>query len=83
MKDKVGIDEGILRASYCHSILKGTNLGVAGELLDGKGHTQAPYTEVYRVSLTALGKIRLDTKSGLAQGALHHVCQHSWLLPWL
>lgn len=43
MQDKVGIDEGI-RVSYCHSILKGTNLGLAGVLLDGKGHTQAPHT---------------------------------------
>lgn len=28
MKDKVGIDKGMLRVSYCHSILKGTNLGL-------------------------------------------------------
>lgn len=44
MKDKVGIDKGILRVSCCHSILKGTNLGLAGVLFDGKGHTQAPHT---------------------------------------
>lgn len=34
MKDKVGIYKGILRISYCHSILKGTNLDLAGVLFD-------------------------------------------------
>lgn len=44
MKDKDGNDKGILRVSYCQSVLKGTNLGLAGVLLDGKGHSQAPHT---------------------------------------
>lgn len=36
MKDKVGIDKRILKVSYCHSILKGTNLDLAGVLFDGR-----------------------------------------------
>lgn len=43
-KDKDGIDKEILRVRYCQSVLKGINLGLAGMLLDGKGHSQAPHT---------------------------------------